>query len=77
MSPASMRRHLHAKDPETPEAALATLEDIWRGGASVPTRAWMMAKGFTDLADAFVDWVEHHTTEANGYMHAARALRSA
>ena len=77
MSPASMRRHLHAKDPETPEAALATLEDIWSGGASEPTRAWMMAKGFTDLADAFVDWVEHHTTEANGYMHAARALRSA
>ena len=77
MSSASMRRHLHAKDPETPEAALATLEDIWSGGASEPTRAWMMAKGFTDLADAFVDWVEHHTTEANGYMHAARALRSA
>jgi hypothetical protein len=77
MSPASMRKHLHAKDPETPEAALATLEDIWRGGASEPTRAWMIAKGFTDLADAFVDWVEHHTTEANGYMHAARALRSA
>ena len=77
MSPASMRRHLHAKDPETPEAALATLEDIWSGGASEPTRAWMIATGFTDLADAFVDWVEHHTTEANGYMHAARALRSA
>jgi hypothetical protein len=77
VTPASMRRHLHAKDPETPEAALATLEDIWRGGASEPTRAWMIAKGFTDLADAFVDWVEHHTTEANGYMQAARAQRSA
>ena len=77
MTPASMRRHLHAKDPETPEAALATLEDIWRGGASEPARAWMIAKGFTDLADAFVDWVEHHTIEANGYMQAARALRSA
>ena len=77
MTPASMRRHLHAKDPETPEAALATLEDIWRGGASGPTRAWMIAKGFTDLTDAFVDWVEHHTIEANGYMQAARALRSA
>jgi hypothetical protein len=77
ISPASMRRQLHAKDPETPEAALATLEDIWRGGASEPTRAWMIAKGFTDLADAFVDWVEHHTIEANDYMQAARALRSA
>jgi hypothetical protein len=77
ISPASMRRQLHAKDPETPEAALATLEDIWRGGASEPTRAWMIAKGFTDLADAFVDWVEHHTIEANGYMQAARALRFA
>jgi hypothetical protein len=77
LSPASMRRQLQAKDPQTPEAALATLEDIWRGGASEPTRAWMIAQGFTDLADAFVDWVEHHTTEANGYMQAARALRSA
>jgi hypothetical protein len=77
VTPASMRRQLHAKDPETPEAALATLEDIWRGGASGPARAWMIAKGFTDLADAYIDWVEHHTIEANGYMQAARALRSA
>jgi hypothetical protein len=77
VTPASMRRQLHAKDPETPEAALATLEDIWRGGASEPARAWMIAKGFTDLADAYIDWVEHHTIEANGYMQAARALRSA
>lgn len=77
VTPASMRRHLQAKDPESPEEALATLEDIWRGGASEPTRAWMIAKGFTDLADAFVDWVAHHTTEANGYMRAARAQRSA
>ena len=77
VTPASMRRQLHAKDPETPEAALATLEDIWRGGASEPARAWMIAKSFTDLADAYIDWVEHHTIEANGYMQAARALRSA
>jgi hypothetical protein len=77
VTPASMRRQLHAKDPETPEAALATLEDIWRGGASGPARAWMIAKGFTDLADAYIDWVEHHTIKANGYMQAARALRSA
>ena len=72
-----MRRRLHERNPETPAAALETLEDIWRGGASAPTQAWMIAQGFTDLAEAFVDWVEHHTAEANGYMQAGKAQRSA
>ena len=77
VTPASMRRHLHERNPGTPEAALKTLEAIWRGGASDPTRAWMIANNIPDLVDAFVDWVNHHATEANEYMRAGDAQRAA
>jgi hypothetical protein len=77
VTPAYMRQRLHAKHPDTTEAVLATMEAIWRGGASDPTRAWMLAQGIPDVVDAFVDWVEHHATEANEYMRAAHAQRAA
>ncbi len=37
----------------------------------------MIAQGIPDLVDAFVDWVEHHRTEANEYMRAASAQSAA
>jgi hypothetical protein len=39
VTPAYMRQRLHAKHPDTTEAVLATMEAIWRGRASDPTRA--------------------------------------
>lgn len=77
VTPAYMRQRLHAKHPDTTDAVLETMEAIWRGGASEPTRAWMSAQGIPDVVDAFVDWVEHHATQANEYMRAASASRAA
>ena len=77
VSPASMRRQLLERHPDTPADALATLENIWRGGAYEPTRAWMLAKNIPDLVDAFVDWANHHATEANEYLRAGDAQRAA
>jgi hypothetical protein len=37
----------------------------------------MLAQKIPDVVDAFVDWVEHHATEANEYMRAAHAQRAA
>jgi hypothetical protein len=76
-TPTSMRRLLLARDPDVDEEDLTMLEDMWRAGASVPTRAWMIAKGITDSADGFIKWLDHHKEEASEYMDAAKALRAA
>ena len=72
-----MRRRLAEMNPETPANVLEMFEDIWRGGASEPVQAWMMANKIDDTAAAFVNWVHHHEKQANAFWQAGKAQRAA
>jgi hypothetical protein len=77
VTPEAMRLRLAETNPESPANVLDMFEDIWRGGASEPVQAWMMANKIEDTAAAFVDWVNHHDKQAHAFLQAGQAQRAA
>jgi hypothetical protein len=67
----SIKENLHKGDPATAESHFKAMKRLWLGGGREATVAWMAKHEFSNVVDAFDDWMEKNVEAARAMLHKA------